>query len=168
MSGMKTAALGVTLGLALMGAAAPQGPAGDWRSTPAVTSRPLEIGMRVRPAPGGYAATYEGISQGFGNVPMTPVRQGPGPAFATRSPVGWFSARWDAKAAAWTGAWRARGQVYPMTFRRGLIPPPPRAPSPPRSPRWRCGPPARPAAAIAWLLVLRRRRRRRIAAAAAA
>ncbi len=169
MTRIRAAAVAVALALATTGgAAAPQGPAGDWVAD-LKDPRPSEIGMHVRPAPGGYAGSYAAITLQYQDMPMTPVRTNGVPGFRLTSPVGAFIARWDARAGAWRGAWTIRGRASSFTFRRGAIPQPPLVS---RGDRIMIGGTVAvmvlEAGAIAWLLHLRRQRRRRVAAAAAA
>jgi len=135
-------------------------PAGDWVGQMPTAGRVLETGLRVHRTPQGYQATYEGISQGYRNVALTPVRAAPGPSFRATSPYGVYAVRWDPAAGAWKGEWRQNGKVFAFALRRGTIPPPSLIPQLARMPlAIVLAVIVLQAAGIARLLQLRRRRR---------
>src|SRR5580658_5219058 len=94
--------------LAAPAAAQPADPTGEFQGVIHVRKWTYDVGLRVRPTPQGYAATYDWITLELRDIPMTPLTGGAAPAFQRNSPQGVFVARFD-PTTGWRGEWRRWG-----------------------------------------------------------
>jgi hypothetical protein len=99
-------------------------PAGEWVGVLHMPKRDYRLGLKVRHDAAGDHATYDWLDLGIRNVPLDRVAGAPGLVFQRGAPQGTFTARWD-PAQGWRGEWLRRGRPYAMTFRPGVLPPPP-------------------------------------------
>ncbi len=111
--------------LSLGGAAVAADPAGDWIGTLHTSKDNLVTGLEVRRTPGGYEARYDAITGGIWGLPTTLAHSTGALTFEIKAPFGTFTFTWNPAADDWTGLWHDKYGDYPMTLRRGAIPPAP-------------------------------------------